>query len=467
MGLFNKKELRRIAELELQLSASNEEKIALKEQVSILSSRVEELSRFEGINNLSQKVKSLQSDYNAIREKYSKARETLTVLLKDKDRIQKEIDVLSEAKGLALDYGVYDPHFDLDTSDGYKEQITSVRLEQKDLIKLGVAAIGGEGITWNGSINQGQQMVGKFKKLLLRAFNGECDAMVSAVDWNTIEKYEKRLDASFESLNKLFSKEQGIKISERYKRTKLDELRLAYEYKEKKKEEKEEQRRIREEIREQERAEREIEAAKAKALKEEEMYLKALEKARADIATAQGAKQQKLLDRIAELEAGLANAETLKIKAMSMAQQTKMGHVYVISNIGAFGEGVYKIGMTRRLEPMDRVRELGDASVPFPFDVHAIIFSEDAPSLEHRLHQIFDQDRLNMVNTRREFFRVPLGKIKEEAEKVGARVQFTMLAEAQEFRESERIRNEKATAERRNIHQGTIPVEVSNYPEEI
>jgi chromosome segregation ATPase len=150
-----------------------------------------------------------------------------------------------------------------------------------------------------------------------------------------------------------------------------------------------------------------------------------------------------------------------------MAQQTKMGHVYVISNIGAFGDDVYKIGMTRRLEPMDRVRELGDASVPFPFDVHAIIFSEDAPSLEHKLHQIFDQDRLNMVNSRREFFRVPLTKIKEEAEKVGARVQFTMLAEAQEYRESERIRNEKSTNQGDNIHEGTIALEVPNYPEEI
>ena len=197
------------------------------------------------------------------------------------------------------------------------------------------------------------------------------------------------------------------------------------------------------------------------------MYLKALEKARVDIATAQGSKQQELLNRIAELEAGLANAETLKIKAMSMAQQTKMGHVYVISNIGAFGDDVYKIGMTRRLEPMDRVRELGDASVPFPFDVHAIIFSEDAPSLEHKLHQIFEQDRLNMVNSRREFFRVPLAKIKEEAEKVGARVQFTMLAEAQEYRESERIRGEKARIEMQSSVDPIVDKGIAIYPEEV
>lgn len=463
MGLFNKKELRRIAELEAQLAESNKEKEQLKEQIAQLSSRVEELSRLD----LSREIASLQEEYDTLKERYAIARQTLADLLEDKERIQREVEVLSETKDFALGYGVYEPHFNLDDSEEYKEQIQRVRQEQKELIKLGYAAVGGESITWNGSISQGKAMVDKFKKILLRAFNGECDVMISSVDWNNIEKYEKRMDASFSSLNKLFQDQQGIIISRLYLDMKLKELQLTYEYKVKKQEEKEEQRRIREEIREQEKAEREIEAAKLKAQKEEEMYLKALEKARVDIATAQGAKQQELLNRIAELEAGLANAETLKLKAMSMAQQTKMGHVYVISNIGAFGDDVYKIGMTRRLEPMDRVRELGDASVPFPFDVHAIIFSEDAPSLEHKLHQIFEQDRLNMVNSRREFFRVPLAKIKEEAEKVGARVQFTMLAEAQEYRESERIRNEKSTNQGHNIHEGTIALEVSNYPEEI
>lgn len=450
-------------ELETQLAESNKEKEQLKEQIAQLSSRVEELSRLD----LSREIASLQEEYDTLKERYAIARQTLADLLEDKERIQREVEVLSETKDFALGYGVYEPHFNLDDSEEYKEQIQRVRQEQKELIKLGYAAVGGESITWNGSISQGKAMVDKFKKILLRAFNGECDVMISSVDWNNIEKYEKRMDASFSSLNKLFQDQQGIIISRLYLDMKLKELQLTYEYKVKKQEEKEEQRRIREEIREQEKAEREIEAAKLKAQKEEEMYLKALEKARVDIATAQGSKQQELLNRIAELEAGLANAETLKIKAMSMAQQTKMGHVYVISNIGAFGDGVYKIGMTRRLEPMDRVRELGDASVPFPFDVHAIIFSEDAPSLEHKLHQIFEQDRLNMVNSRREFFRVPLAKIKEEAEKVGARVQFTMLAEAQEYRESERIRNEKSTNQGRNIHEGTIALEVSNYPEEI
>jgi chromosome segregation ATPase len=143
-----------------------------------------------------------------------------------------------------------------------------------------------------------------------------------------------------------------------------------------------------------------------------------------------------------------------------------MGYVYVISNIGAFGENVYKIGMTRRLEPMDRVRELGDASVPFPFDVHAIIFSQDAPNMEYQLHQVFDSERLNMINCRREFFKVPLSKIKEEAEKLGARVEFTMLAEAREYRESERIRKEGSLSIQHKTDELLSKV-LDVYPEEI
>ena len=130
-----------------------------------------------------------------------------------------------------------------------------------------------------------------------------------------------------------------------------------------------------------------------------------------------------------------------------MAQQTKRGHVYVISNIGSFGENVYKIGMTRRLDPMDRVRELGDASVPFPFDVHAIIFSEDAPALETKLHKTFNQRRVNLINTKKEFFHVSLQEIEDVVHENNAEIEFTKLAEARDYRESMAIReqNENVT----------------------
>ena len=252
---------------------------------------------------------------------------------------------------------------------------------------------------------------------------------------------EERLNKSFEAINKVY-KDQGISISEIYKEYKTWELQLTYEYKKKLQEEKEEQRAIREQMREEERAERELEAARIKAEKEEIMYIKALEKARKEIGTAVGKKQEELLQRIAELEAGLIGVETLKQKAISMAQQTKMGYVYVISNIGAFGDDIYKIGMTRRLEPTERVKELGDASVPFPFDIHAMIFSENAPELESKLHNVFANERVNMTNYRREFFNVSLDRIEEEAKKLGAKVEFTKLAEAEEYRESQILKKQ-------------------------
>jgi uncharacterized membrane protein YqiK len=170
---------------------------------------------------------------------------------------------------------------------------------------------------------------------------------------------------------------------------KLDELNLAHEYEEKVQAEKEEQRRIREQMREEEQAQREIEKTRQDAEKEENRYADALRKAQDDAAKADGKKQQKLLAQIAELEMKLAEAHANNERALSRAQQTRSGHVYIISNIGPFGEHVYKIGMTRRLDPMDRVKELGDASVPFEFDVHAIIYADDAPKLENTLHRVF------------------------------------------------------------------------------
>ena len=119
-----------------------------------------------------------------------------------------------------------------------------------------------------------------------------------------------------------------------------------------------------------------------------------------------------------------------------MAQQTKRGHVYIISNIGSFGENVYKIGMTRRLEPIDRVKELGDASVPFQFDIHAMIYSDEAPTLEHELHKAFTNNKVNMLNYRKEFFNVTLDEIENKVKEIGLDAEFSRLPEAMEYRET-------------------------------
>ena len=198
-------------------------------------------------------------------------------------------------------------------------------------------------------------------------------------------------------------------------------------------------------MREQEKAERELEKAKAEAEREEARNQKALEEAQAEIDRATGAQLEKLTAQIAALEIKLSAAHERKERAIARAQLTKSGFVYVISNEGSFGSGVVKIGMTRRMEPMDRVKELGDASVPSPFDVHTMMFSEDALALEQALHGHFAERRVNLINQRKEFYQnVELEEVEEFVKKRGVTAQFARLAEAREYRETQAAREAKA-----------------------
>lgn len=226
---------------------------------------------------------------------------------------------------------------------------------------------------------------------------------------------------------------------------KLEELWLTHEYQDKKHNEREEQRRIRHQMREEEKAEREIEKAREEAERAEAGYAKALEKARAEAQRATGEELQTFTERIRSLEAQVEEAHQQKERAISRAQLTKSGYVYIISNIGSFGERVYKIGMTRRWEPMDRIKELGDASVPFPFDLHAMVYSDNAPELESALHGFLQERRINLVNMRKEFFNVTLDDIHKFVEDRGLKVELTKLAKAREYRETLSLRDQEGT----------------------
>lgn len=290
-------------------------------------------------------------------------------------------------------------------------------------------------------------MVKEASKLMLRAFNGECDAAIAKVTWTNVTNMEARVQKAFEALNKLDSTNQ-ISITSQYLRLKLEELYLEFELEQKIQAEKEEQREIREQMREEEKALKELEKAAKDAQLEEERYQRALEKAKADVEKAKGAELEKLNAKIAELNANLEIAHAQKVRAISQAQLTKSGHVYIISNIGSFGENIYKIGMTRRLEPLGRVKELGDASVPFDFDVHGMIYSDNAPGLENTLHRHLESKRLNMVNNRAEFFVTNINEIEQIIKEFNLSVKLTKIAEAKEYRESISIlrqRKEKKT----------------------
>jgi hypothetical protein len=230
---------------------------------------------------------------------------------------------------------------------------------------------------------------------------------------------------------------RNARIHEEYLDARLEELKWAVAVQRLKEKEREEQRAIREQIREEEKARKDYERAIKQAEREEEILTQAIERARQEYAAANAEDRVKYEAKLRDLAEKLREAEEKNQRAISMAQQTKCGHVYVISNIGSFGENVYKIGLTRRLEPLDRVRELGDASVPFSFDVHAMIYSEDAPALEAALHRRFVHNQVNKVNPRKEFFRLKLKDIRSVIDEMKHEVKWTMAAEAKDYRETQ------------------------------
>lgn len=277
------------------------------------------------------------------------------------------------------------------------------------------------------------------ESFVIDAFNGKVDSIMTKVKRDNYGTLSQKVKDAFSLVNHDGAAFRNARITQPYLDARLDELQWACAAKELQDLEREEQREIKAAIREEERARREYEKALKQTEKEEKMLKEALKKAQKQLQEAHAEDASKLQAQLDELQAKLEETEAKNQRALSMAQQTKRGHVYIISNIGSFGEDVFKIGLTRRLEPLDRVKELGDASVPFLFDVHAMIYSEDAPNLESTLHKVFEAGRVNKVNHRKEFFRVNISKIKEHIDSLGIEAKWTMAAEAQQFRESQAL----------------------------
>jgi multidrug efflux pump subunit AcrA (membrane-fusion protein) len=338
-----------------------------------------------------------------------------------------------------ISFGLYKPQYNFDTPEQFKAEMDRVHDRQKEMVRAGNAASFAVSWTVGDSKRDGERMQKQYCKLLLRAFNGECDAAIAKVAWNNASRMEERIRKAFDAINQL-GQVMTVTLSPGYRELKLAELHLEHELAEKKREIVDEQRRIREQMRDEERSLHEAEKAQADAEAEEVRFQKALEKAKVELSKARGEEHGRLNEKILELQNQLADARARSVRAKSLAEMTRAGYVYVISNIGSFGEQVFKIGMTRRLEPMDRVRELGAASVPFPFDVHAMVYSEDAPALETAFHQRFKDRSVNLVNLRKEFFHVDIAELEAFAKQRGLTIAFTKLAEAREYRESAAMR---------------------------
>lgn len=320
------------------------------------------------------------------------------------------------------------------TSEEVKNKLVLLQNEEKDLLtaryKNSFKLDGvGSGKLVNDNVKQ-----------IIRCFNSECENLIASINYKNIDAVRGKINKSYEVLNRIFEVD-GVGLPPQLLSLKLEEARLVYAYQEKKEQERQQQQAIKAQMIEEEKVRREIEKEKAKIDKEEKQFKGEVDKLMQYLQKTQNDVERNIyVDKIKELEEKIKLLEKDKENVLEREQNTRAGFVYIISNIGSFGEDVYKIGMTRRLEPMDRVRELGDASVPFEFDVHAMIFSEDAPALENTLHKTFRDKEVNKVNQRKEFFKVDLAEIEKVVkENHNATVTFTMVAEAKQYRESLKI----------------------------
>jgi regulator of protease activity HflC (stomatin/prohibitin superfamily) len=324
------------------------------------------------------------------------------------------------------DVGIYRYHHPLEDAAAYKDRLRDLEAEMDEIIRAGRAVLAADMFTFSGSLAKGRKLVADLSKLMLRAYNAEADNCVRSLRSGNVETAKKRMGSAVAAIQKLGSIME-MRVNPEYHGLRLQELELTADFRMKVQEERERAREERELLREQHRAEQELAAERERLDKERAHYQSALAALRAK---GDDAAAEELASRLTDIDKAI-EANDYRIANI------RAGYVYVISNIGAFGPNIVKIGMTRRLEPLDRVRELGDASVPFPYDVHALYFSSDAVTLESELHKAFTNRRVNLVNERREFFfATPIEVRQLLHEKTGGLLEFTEQPEATQYFQS-------------------------------
>lgn len=404
-------------------------------------------------DELQSKISSLDAEYTKkeemIKAEFSKKEEDLQDSFSEKEALfnkklsnlqKQQMAITSELSDLESE--VLIAHYNFSDYDGLaseecKNKIALIKQQEKDFLKSGDALY----ITSDGK----KKEINDNCKQILRCFNAECDNILFNLSVKNIDSMRNKIAKSFESLNKIFSVD-GIAMNSKLLEMKLDELNLSYTFELKREQEKEQQKAIKEQMIEEEKIRREIERKKQKIEKDETQFnneitklISYMQKTQSDI------EKQLYVDKIKELESKLSELEKEKENVLEREANALAGFVYVISNIGSFGDDIYKIGMTRRLEPMDRIKELSSASVPFEFDVHAMIFSDNAPELENTLHQHFEKQSVNRVNLRKEFFHVSLDEIETFVKNnFNNTVEFIRIPAASEYRQTLAIlENEK------------------------
>lgn len=440
MDIFGWGSPKKIASLETQIASLEAQIEDLKEKLLPEHNTIEVLQ--QEISQLENNKEELMENIETLSEQCADLEKTISE--KEKEIIQLDDEILYQS------FALYTPMYNFASSDEYKERLAACREQQKKMLKDKTAVHYSDEWTVNGSKAKGRKMTKDNIKQILRSFNNECENTIDRVKFNNVETSKQRIQKSFDTLNKL-NETNRISLSRLYLKLKMDELNLAVEYAIKKQEEKEEQKRIREELREQAKLQKEIEAERKKLDKEKKHYENALAALQEQINNASPEDQADLEQKKQELQEQLEELGVAIQQVDYREANQRAGYVYIISNIGSFGENIYKIGMTRRLDPMDRVNELGDASVPFNFDLHALIFSDDAPGLEAALHHAFDDRKVNMINQRREFFNVTLEEIEEVVKaNYDKTVEFVKIPPAEQYRETLMMKQEKSNTANHN-----------------
>ena len=304
-----------------------------------------------------------------------------------------EIQATSDLQDLGL---IFSGEHPVAKSADYKNAVADARNRRKTMAKTPSGAVlGNQSWAIGGDIAEGRKLIDESSKLMLRAYNNELDALIKATNATNAEQKVSLLTKKRDQIKRL-GKRMGLEVSPQYHDLAVWELRQVGRFEAAKLVEKERDRAHKEKLREEKRVADEIAKEQAKLDQELRKHEDALAKLRV--------RHDASPTEIAELEAKLEEVQDAQSDVTRRAANTRAGHVYVISNPGSFGPSMIKIGMTRRLNPQERVDELGDASVPFRFSVHAMIFSDDAVGLEGDLHAHFADRRVNKINVRREFF---------------------------------------------------------------
>ena len=357
-------------------------------------------------------------------------------------QLNEEIAVANGSLNLQ-EFGFFERQYSFSDSTKYKDKLDSLRMQQKSMVKNGIAGRIITPMLLDNSKSKGKAMQNQLIKAALRGFNGEADALLVKVSVVNVDNKIKALRKVFEQLNKMYSRNL-IEITYTYLDLKIEELRLAAEYELQKQEEKELLREQREKEREDKKLQAEIKAKRKQLEKDRDHFKNMVAKVTELLKEAKNDEVDELRRQLAEYQDKLSELDEIEEDIDYREGHATAGYVYVISNIGSFGEDVYKIGVTCRLEPLERIRELSSASVPFQFDVHALIFSEEAFALETELHNQLANYKVNKVNGRKEYFKVPFAIIKEILDThKELTVEMIENAEAFEYRQTKAIEEQQ------------------------